>query len=282
MSLYPDKVYLAHEAIDFYHRYKEDLQLMAGMGMNCFRTSISWARIFPNGDELAPNEAGLKHYDDLFDTMLSLGMQPIVTITHFDTPLHLMCAYNGWSNRKMIRFFLNYCNVIFRRYGSRVKYWLTFNEINNIFRMPFAAGGVMPSHYDPSAADFAANYTQKELHQALHNTMVANAACVRLFHDLVPGGQIGCMIAGSHLATYPATCDPRDVLATLDARRNTLPVHRHHGGRHLPGIPAENVEGPGHPAGNPGRRAGADPGQHSGLQWLQLLLFQRVQCCRRG
>ena len=106
ICLNPDKVYLAHEAIDFYHRYKEDLQLMAGMGMNCFRTSISWARIFPNGDELAPNEAGLKHYDDLFDTMLSLGMEPIVTITHFDTPLYLMCEYNGWSNRKMIGFFL--------------------------------------------------------------------------------------------------------------------------------------------------------------------------------
>lgn len=222
ICLNPDKVYLAHEAIDFYHRYKEDLQLMAGMGMNCFRTSISWARIFPNGDELAPNEAGLKHYDDLFDTMLSLGMEPIVTITHFDTPLHLMCEYNGWSNRKMIGFFLNYCNVIFRRYGAKVKYWLTFNEINNIFRMPFAAGGVMPSHTDPDTVDFAANYTQKELHQALHNAMVANAQCVRLFHDLVPGGRIGCMIAGSHLATYPASCDPRDVLATLDARRNTF------------------------------------------------------------
>ena len=221
MSLYENKEYLAHEAIDFYHRYKEDLELMAGMGFKCFRTSISWARIFPNGDELVPNELGLKHYDDLFDTMLSLGMEPIVTITHFDTPLNLMTEYNGWSSRKMIDFFMNYCNVIFRRYGSKVKYWLTFNEINNIFRMPFAAGGVMPQNYDPDK-DFMENYTQKELHQALHNTMVANAKCVKLFHDLVPNGKIGCMIAGSHLATYPASPDPKDVIATVDARRNTF------------------------------------------------------------
>lgn len=222
MALQEDKVYLAHEGIDFYHRYKEDLRLMAGMGFNCFRTSISWARIFPNGDETAPNEAGLRFYDELFDTMLRLGMQPIVTITHFDTPLSLMTRYNGWSDRRMIDFFLRYCNVIFRRYGSKVKYWLTFNEINNLYRMPLAAGGVVPSHYDPEAADFAAQYTEQELHQALHHTMLANALCVRLFHQLVPNGMIGCMIAGSHLATYPASCDPKDVLATLDARRNTF------------------------------------------------------------
>ncbi len=222
MALYEDKVYLAHEGIDFYHRYKEDLELMAGMGFNCFRTSISWARIFPNGDETAPNEKGLKHYDDLFDTMLELGMQPIVTITHFDTPLNLMTEYNGWSNRKMVDFFLKYCDVIFRRYGSKVKYWLTFNEINNLYRMPLAAGGVVPGTYRPDAKDFYDNYTEKELHQALHNTMLANAKCVKLFRSLVPDGLIGCMIAGSHLATYPATCDPDDVLATLDARRNTF------------------------------------------------------------
>lgn len=222
MALYEDKVYLAHEGIDFYHRYKEDLQLMAGMGFNCFRTSISWARIFPNGDETAPNEAGLKYYDDLFDTMLSLGMKPIVTITHFDAPLRLMTKYNGWSNRRMIDFFMNYCNVIFRRYGGKVKYWLTFNEINNLYRMPLAAGGVVPAHFDPQAKDFMDCYSEQELNQALHHTMVANAKCVKLFHALIPDGMIGCMIAGSHLATYPASCDPQDVLATLDARRNTF------------------------------------------------------------
>lgn len=222
ISLRDDRVYLAHEAIDFYHKYKDDLKLMSGMGFNCFRTSISWARIFPNGDELTPNEKGLKYYDNLFDTMLSLNMQPVVTITHFDTPLHLMTEYNGWSNRKMINFFMRYCNVIFRRYGSKVKYWLTFNEINNIFRMPLAAGGVLPSEPKEDAKNFMDNYTLKELHQALHNTMVANASCVKLFKKLVPNGLIGCMIAGSHLATYPASCDPKDVLATLDARRNTF------------------------------------------------------------
>ena len=222
MSLYDDKVYLAHEGIDFYHRYKEDIKLMAGMGFKCFRTSISWARIFPNGDEVTPNEKGLLFYDDLIDTIKSYGMEPIITITHFDTPLNLMIEYNGWSNRRMIDFFMNYCNVLFRRYGSKVKYWLTFNEINNLYRMPFAAGGTIPSHYNPDSKDVAENYTEKELHQALHNTMVANAKCVKLFHSLVPNGMIGCMIAGSHLATYPASPDPEDVLACIDARRNTF------------------------------------------------------------
>ena len=125
------RYYPSHEAIDFYHTYKDDLKLMSGMGFNCFRTSISWARIFPNGDESEPNEAGLKFYDDLFNEMLELGMEPVVTISHYETPLHLYDEYGGWENRKLIDFFVRYCEVIFARYKDQVKYWMTFNEINN-------------------------------------------------------------------------------------------------------------------------------------------------------
>ena len=119
------RYYPSHEAIDFYHTYKDDLKLMSGMGFNCFRTSISWARIFPNGDESEPNEAGLKFYDDLFNEMLELGMEPVVTISHYETPLHLYDEYGGWENRKLIDFFVRYCEVIFARYKDQVKYWMT-------------------------------------------------------------------------------------------------------------------------------------------------------------
>ncbi len=217
----PDKVYLANEGIDFYHRYKEDIRLIAGMGFKCFRTSISWARVFPGGDAATPNEKALAYYDDLIDTIRSYGMEPIITITHFDNPIHLMTEYNGWSNRRVIDFYLRYCDTIFRRFGGKVKYWLTFNEINNLFRRPFAAAGVLPAHTDPDKKFFDENYTEKEMHQALHNTMLANALSVKLFHQLVPGGMIGCMMAGSHASVYPATCNPDDVMATIDAKRET-------------------------------------------------------------
>ena len=221
MAQDPKKVYLANTGIDFYHRYKEDIKLIAGMGFTCFRTSISWARVFPGGDAMQPNETALKHYDDVIDTIRSYGMEPVITITHFDNPLDMMIKYNGWSNRKCIDLYLHYCDTIFRRYGGKVKYWLTFNEINNLFRRPFAAAGVLPSHTDPSKKFFDENYTEKEMHQALHNTMLANALSVRMFHKLVPNGKIGCMMAGSHAAVYAATCNPDDVLATIDAKRET-------------------------------------------------------------
>lgn len=92
--------YPNHEAIDFYHRYKTDIQLFAGMGFKCFRTSIAWTRIFPQGDEQEPNEEGLQFYDDLFDECLKQGMEPVVTLSHFEMPYHLVTKYGGWRNRK--------------------------------------------------------------------------------------------------------------------------------------------------------------------------------------
>lgn len=125
----PGKYYPSHEAIDFYHRYKEDLQLMSEMGFNCFRTSISWGRIFPNGDDEEPNEAGLNYYEEMFNYMLELGMEPVITISHYETPIHLVEQYGGWKSRELICFFEKYCRTLFNRYKDLVKYWMTFNEI---------------------------------------------------------------------------------------------------------------------------------------------------------
>ena len=129
------KYYPNHEAIDFYHHYKEDIALFAEMGFKCFRTSIAWTRIFPNGDELEPNEAGLQFYDDLFDECLKYGIEPVVTLSHFELPFHLVKEYGGFTNRKVIDFFVRYAETVFNRYKDKVKYWLTFNEINPDFQI---------------------------------------------------------------------------------------------------------------------------------------------------
>jgi len=135
------KYYPSHDAIDFYHRYKEDLALFAEMGFKCFRTSINWARIFPQGDETEPNEAGLQFYDDLFDELLSYGIEPVITLSHYETPLGLVQKYGSWRSRELIDLFLRYCETVFTRYRNKVKYWLTFNEIKPSFcTRPWAAG----------------------------------------------------------------------------------------------------------------------------------------------
>lgn len=214
----PAKVYLSHEGIDFYHRYKEDLELMAGMGFNAFRTSISWGRIFPNGDEKEPNEAGLKFYDDLFDEMHRLGMEPVITLSHYETPLHLLTRYGGWLSEKLIGFWMNYVNVVFNRYKGKVKYYMTFNEINNIFRMPFAAGGLLK--IDPKDTSRPnADLTDREIYQAAHYIFVANAKTVEACHRIDPDAQIGCMLSLSSIATYPYSCNPDDVMGALQFQR---------------------------------------------------------------
>ena len=139
--------------VDFYHRYKEDIRLFAEMGFKIFRTSIAWSRIFPNGDELTPNEIGLPFYDDLFDECHKYGIEPMVTISHYETPLHLAKEYNGWTNRKLIRFYENYVRTIFARYRGKVQYWLTFNEINSILMAPLMSGGILTPREELSAQD---------------------------------------------------------------------------------------------------------------------------------
>jgi 6-phospho-beta-glucosidase len=220
-SFNPDKVYLSHDGIDFYHRYPQDLELMAGMGFKAFRTSISWGRIFPNGDEEEPNEAGLEYYDRLFDKMKQLGMEPVVTLSHYETPLHLLTEYGGWLNRKLIDLWLRYVKVVLNRYKGKIKYYLSFNEINIILRMAFAGGGVLdidPIHTDKPNADL----TEEMVYQAAHHLFVANAETVRLCHEIDPDAQMGCMLALSSIATYPYSCNPDDVFGALEYQRKQL------------------------------------------------------------
>ncbi len=200
--------YPSHKSIDFYNKYKEDIKLLSEMGFNVFRMSISWARIFPNGDDKSPNEAGLKFYDNVFDECLKYGIEPLVTINHFDTPLALMDNYGGWKNRKLIDFYMNYCEVIFNRYKDKVKYWLTFNEINMILHIP-SIGGLLN-------LDGEENPEQVK-YQAAHHQLVASAKATKLAHEINPDMKIGCMLAAGK--TYANTCNPKDVMKSLEADR---------------------------------------------------------------
>ena len=199
----PDNLKLI--GIDFYHRYKEDIKLFAEMGFKVFRTSIAWSRIFPNGDDAEPNEAGLKFYDDLFDECLKYGIQPLVTISHYETPLHLAEAYDGWLDRRLIGFYEKYVRTIFTRYKDKVKYWLTFNEINSILNSPFMSGGINTPKED---------LTDSQLYQAIHNELVASALATKIGHEINPEFKIGCMILS--MPIYPLTPDPRDVIRAME------------------------------------------------------------------
>ena len=203
--------YPNHEGIDFYHRYKEDLDLCKEMGFKCFRTSIAWTRIFPKGDEGTPNEEGLKYYDSLFDAMIERGMEPVVTISHYEMPLYLVENYGGWANRKLVDFYLRFCEVIFKRYKGKVKYWMTFNEINSVILMPEIAG-VM----DRSREDFV-----QRSYQAAHHQFLASAKAVQLGHDVDKNNKVGCMVLT--LVNYPLTSRPEDIeLAEKTMRSKTF------------------------------------------------------------
>ncbi|WP_445622230.1 6-phospho-beta-glucosidase [Lacticaseibacillus paracasei] len=197
--------YPNHDAIDYYHRYHEDDQLFADLGLNCFRTSIAWTRIFPNGDEEQPNEAGLKFYDDVFDDLLSHQIEPVITLSHFEMPYHLVKKYGGWRSRKVIDFFVKFATVVFDRYKDKVKYWMTFNEINNQVGMMnewslFTNSGLLiKPDEDKEAVMF----------QAAHYEAVASALAVQIGHRINPDFQIGCMVAMGPV--YPATPNPNDV-----------------------------------------------------------------------
>ena len=191
--------------IDFYHRYQEDIRLFAEMGFRVFRTSIAWSRIFPKGDEEEPNEAGLAFYDRLFDECLKYGMEPLVTISHYETPLYLAEHYNGWTNRKLIGFYERYVRVLFDRYKGKVKYWLTFNEINSILHAPFMSGGIgTPKE----------KLSRQDLYQAAHHELVASALAVKIGHEVMPEAKIGCMILS--MPTYPLTPSPDDVIQVME------------------------------------------------------------------
>lgn len=199
----PDNLKL--EGIDFYHRYKEDIALFAEMGFKVYRTSIAWSRIFPNGDELEPNEAGLQFYDDLFDELAKYGIEPLVTLSHYETPLHLARQYNGWVNRDLIAFYERYVRTVFNRYKDKVKYWLTFNEINSVLHAPFMSGGI---------ATPAEELSKQDLYQAVHHELVASALATKVGHEINPDFKIGCMVLA--MPAYPMTPNPKDVLAARE------------------------------------------------------------------
>ncbi len=222
MKLNPELAYLSHTAVDGYHRYREDLGLMAGMGFNAFRTSIAWGRIFPNGDEEEPNEAGLAYYDDMFTCMRELGMEPVITLSHYETPLHLLTEYGGWSNPKLIEFWKRYVTTVFKRFGDKVKYWLTFNEVNAMWRMPFVAAGTLTIDNPADPTKPVDSTTKQDLWDAYHNFLVANALTVKIGHGIDPTLKIGCMLTCSAVGTYPNNCNPAAVFAALEAQRDNV------------------------------------------------------------
>ena len=206
----PGALYPSHEAIDFYHHYEEDIALFAEMGFKVFRTSINWTRIYPTGEEETPNEAGLAFYDRVFDCCKKYGIEPLVTISHYELPYALVEKYNGWADRRLVDCYVRYCKTIFERYKDKVKYWLTFNEINmgalptgNLMALGLVQGYEGPRTGIPDNEGLR--------FQALHHQFVASAKAVAFAHEHYPQFQMGDM--NIFAAFYPLTCDPDDVLA---------------------------------------------------------------------
>ncbi|ERL09332.1 glycoside hydrolase family 1 protein [Olsenella profusa] len=203
--IYDDQYYPSHQAVDFYHHWKEDIALMGEMGFKVFRFSICWSRIFPTGDEAEPNQEGLAFYEGVVDELLTHGMQPLITVCHDELPVHLAEEYGGWSSRHVIDCYLRLCRALFERIGTKCRYWLTFNELNAV--AGYAALGVRKT-------DDQTHY------QALHNIFVASAKAVVMGHKMMPGAQFGTMYALSEI--YPETCRPEDVLRRMQCRHESL------------------------------------------------------------
>ncbi|HEP1794675.1 TPA: 6-phospho-beta-glucosidase [Streptococcus suis] len=196
---------------DFYHRYKEDIALFAEMGFKTFRLSIAWSRIFPKGDELELNEEGLAFYDAVFDELNKYGIEPLVTLSHYEFPLHLALEYGGWKNRRVIEFFVRYAETVFKRYQGKVKYWLTFNEINILGMVGYLSGGLL---FEDGKNDLEAMY------QAVHHQFIASSLATKVAHEIDPENKVGCMLA--RMENYAATCNPDDVLAALKKDQENL------------------------------------------------------------
>lgn len=210
-TLRDDEFYPSHEAIDFYHRYKEDIALMAEMGFTVFRTSIAWSRLYPRGDEQEPNAEGIAFYRALFEECKKHGIEPLVTLCHFDVPMHLVVEYGSWRNRQMVDFFTRYARTCFEAFDGLVKYWLTFNEINILLHSPFSGAGLV----------FEVGEDREQVkYQAAHHELVASALATRIAHEVNPHNQVGCMLAGGSF--YPYSCKPEDVWAAQQKERENL------------------------------------------------------------
>lgn len=201
----------ALEAVDFYHHYKEDIAAFAQMGFKVYRMSIAWSRIFPRGDEEEPNEEGLQFYENVFKELHKYGIEPLVTITHFDCPMYLIEHYGGWKNPKLIEFYQRLCHVLFTRFRPYVKWWLTFNEINMILHLPFMGAGL----------EFEEGEDQeKAKYQAAHNELLASAWAVKIGHEINPENMIGCMVAAGEF--YPYCPMPEDVFLAKQKEHENL------------------------------------------------------------
>lgn len=228
--------YPNHEAIDFYHHYKKDIKLFAEMGFKCFRTSIAWTRIFPNGDETEPNEEGLKFYDDLFDECLKYNIQPVVTLAHFEMPYGLVKKYGGFRSRECIDFFVRYAKVCFTRYQHKVKYWMTFNEINN-------QSAYTSTHHlfqDSGLLIHEGDNQEALMYQAAHYELVASAKAVEIAHEINSNMMVGCMIAMSPI--YPHSCKPEDMMAHIDAMHKRYWYAEVHARGHYPAYVTKYLE----------------------------------------
>lgn len=201
--------YPAKEAIDMYSHYLDDIKLFAEMGFKTYRMSLSWTRIFPNGDDSKPNEAGLQFYENIFKELRKYNIEPLVTLTHFDVPIHLIKEYGSWRNRKMIDFYENYCRTVFTRYKGLVNYWLTINEINMILHAPFVGAGLTFEEDEDE---------QQVKYQAAHHQLLASAVATRIAHEIDPENKVGCMLAGGN--NYPYSCRPEDYKKAIDYDRD--------------------------------------------------------------
>ena len=200
--------YPAQNAIDMYTHFKEDIALFAEMGFKTYRLSIAWSRVFPKGDESEPNEEGLKFYEELFKECRKYNIEPLVTITHFDVPMHLVENYGSWRSRELVGFYENLCRVLFTRYKGLVKYWLTFNEINMLLHLPFMGAGI---YFEEGENKEQVKYT------AAHHELLASAIATKIAHEVDPENQVGCMLAAG--ANYAYTCKPEDVWAAKKTDR---------------------------------------------------------------
>lgn len=199
--------YPSHQGTDFYHHYKEDIKYMADMGFDVFRLSMNWSRILPNGDEEKPNEEGLAFYDKVFAECAKYGIQPLVTLSHYETPLSLITRFGGWKDRRLIDAFVHYSDIVMNHYKGKVRYWLTFNEINAMDMAPYMGGGLIDG-------------SEQNRAQGAHNQFVASAKVVKLAHEIDPNNHVGQMLAYS--AYYPYTCDPKDQLKVMEAKQDML------------------------------------------------------------
>ena len=208
-----DEVYYPkRHGSDFYHHYKEDIKMFAEMGFKVYRLSIAWSRIFPNADDPEPNEEGLKFYDNVFDECLKYGIEPLVTMSHYEPPINLVLKYNGWYNRKTIDMFVRFVETICKRYKDKLKYWLTFNEVDSMIRHPYTTGGLIEDR-------FPGKNFEEVIFQSMHHQFVASALATKICHEVIPGSKVGCML--TKLTYYPYTCKPEDVLTMQQSMRST-------------------------------------------------------------